>query len=449
MTYSAKYIKLFSLTLIFSALLFSLSCKSEENGGKNPLPQDSSAHISDIKSNVQEAGRVKIGAELLFEKELPRLEGKRVAVVGNHTSRLFNGTHLVDSLLSRGVQVTKVFAPEHGFRGTADAGEHVKDGVDTQTGLPIISLYGNNRKPTAAQLEGLDVILFDIQDVGVRLYTYISTMTYVMEACEANGASFWVLDRPNPNGWYVDGPVLQKEFSSFIGLHEIPVVHGMTLGEYAQMVVGEEKFGGYDKLELEVIGCEGYKHSMKWEETGWPWIAPSPNLASLKSAYLYPALVMFEPTPVSVGRGTDSAFTVMGSPWFKPLDDFRRPQARLANPIQLRASKTSFVPRSLPGKSKFPKFQDQTCEGFVLQPYDSGEELFLAGITLFQQAYANFLMMHAAEPFFQKNFNRWPGYAGFKKDIVDGKNARDIYDSWQGEVEAFRKVRERYLIYSM
>lgn len=451
MTYSAKYIKLFSLTLIFSALLFSQSCKNEGQQEKDPQVQDTLAKISDLKPDgsvqARKMGRVKIGAEILMDRELAALDGKNVGVVGNQTSLFFNGTHLVDSLLSRGVQVKKVFAPEHGFRGRADAGEHVKDGVDTRTGLPIISLYGKNRKPNSEQLAGLDVLIFDIQDVGVRLYTYISTMAYVMEACEANGISFWVLDRPNPNGWYVDGPVLQKEFSSFIGLHEIPVVHGMTLCEYAQMIAGEEKYGGYDKLNLKAITCEGYTHSMKWEKTGWPWTAPSPNLASLRSAYLYPALVMFEPTPISVGRGTDSAFTILGSPWFKPEADYRSPQARLANPVQLNARVTTFVPRSLPGKSKYPKFQDENCSGLVLQPYESGEDLFLVGIELFQKAYANFQMMHAAEPFFQKNFNRWPGYAAFKADIKAGVSAREIYDSWQNEVDAFKKVREKYLLY--
>ncbi|MCI4667413.1 MAG: DUF1343 domain-containing protein [Bacteroidia bacterium] len=448
MCYPAKYIKIFSLTLIISCLAFIVACNGNENEEKRVSINDSTNLTAEIRlPNAPKFTRVKVGAENLIENELENLKGKKVAVVGNQTSRFFNGTHLVDSLLSRGVEVIKVFAPEHGFRGTADAGEHVKDGVDTKTGLPIISLYGKNRKPGPQQLKGIDLVIFDIQDVGVRLYTYISTMSYVMETCEKEGISFWVLDRPNPNGWYVDGPVLEKKHASFIGLHEIPVVHGMSIGEYAQMVKGEENFGGFPNLDLKIIQCSGYSHDMKWEATGWPWRAPSPNLASIRSTYLYPALVMFEPTPMSVGRGTDSAFTILGSPWFKPEDDFRNPEARMAKSLQLRASVTSFIPKSLPGKSKYPKFQDQKCEGLRLESYDSGKDLFLAGIVLFQRSFSNFQMMHASEPFFKKNFNRWPGYDGFKQDVIAGKSPNEIYDSWQGKLSEFKELRAKYLLY--
>ncbi len=447
MSLSSKYIKIF-YPLLLAFLPFLLACTEEGEEASKEEMKDSTLTISK-KADKRGFTRVKIGAEILFDRELDRLEGKMIGVVSNQTSRFWNGTHLVDSLLSRGIEVKKVFAPEHGFRGTADAGEHVKDGVDTKTGLPMISLYGKNRKPEAQQLADLDMVIFDIQDVGVRLYTYISTMTYVMEACSENGLAFMVLDRPNPNGDYVDGPVLEQKFSSFIGLHEIPVVHGMTLVEYATMIKEEKGFSELSQLDFHAITCEGYRHDMKWEATGWPWRPPSPNLASVEATSLYPGLVFFEPTPVSIGRGTDSAFTLVGAPWFKPESDFRSPNARGAGGMDLSSKATSitFTPRSLPGKSKYPKFQDQLCAGMRFEEIPRGKELFMTSIELFQRAYTNYRMMHAAQPFFQKNFNRWPGNTNFQQQIKSGLPVDQIYESWQPRVEAFKKIRAKYLLY--
>ncbi|MEO1450942.1 MAG: DUF1343 domain-containing protein, partial [Bacteroidota bacterium] len=376
------------------------------------------------------------------------LQGKKLALVANHTSLLPDGTHMVDAFIQEGLDVVKVFAPEHGFRGTADAGELVESGVDKKTGLMVLSLHGKHKKPTAKQLEDVDLVVFDIQDVGTRFYTYISTMSYVMEACAESNVPFMVLDRPNPNGWYVDGPVLESAHSSFIGMHEIPIVHGMSIGEYAQMVNGEGWLKNGVKVDLTVVPCEGYERSMRWDETGMDWIPPSPNLASEYSAYLYAAICWFEPTPLSLGRGTDSAFTVLGAPWFKPEVFFTARQTESLGrlPGGLGAEITSFTPRSLPGKSTYPKFQDKACEGLVFRDRVDGKSLFITGLSLLAEAYRQ----HQAEGmkgFFTKGFERWPGNTELKAQIEAGTPAEEIYASWQDDVEAFKTMRKPYLIY--
>ena len=237
------------------------------------------------------------------------IKNRPIAIVGNHTSRV-GDVHLLDTLISSGYSVVKVFSPEHGFRGSADAGEEVGGDIDPKTGIPIISLYGKHKKPTKQDLEGVKVVLFDLQDVGTRFYTYISTMHYVMEACAENDVKMIVLDRPNPNGHYVDGPVLEPRFKSFVGMHEIPIVHGMTVGEYAKMVNGEGWLSGNKKCDLIVIKVKGYDHSSVYELP----VKPSPNLPNMASVYLYPSLCLFEGTIISIGRGTDFPFQVYGHP---------------------------------------------------------------------------------------------------------------------------------------
>jgi uncharacterized protein YbbC (DUF1343 family) len=395
------------------------------------------------------AGALMVGAEVLFRDHLVHLKGKKVGLVANHTSLLEDGSHLVDGLIAAGVDLQMVFAPEHGFRGTADAGESVKSGKDAKTGLQVISLYGKNKKPTDVQLIDLDLIIFDIQDVGTRFYTYISTMSYVMEACAENNIRFWVLDRPNPNGWYVDGPVLDKQFSSFIGLHSIPIVHGMTVGEYAIMVNEEGWLRDGIKANLTVIPTIGYTHPMRWEETGLPWVAPSPNLATEYAAYLYPAICWFEPTPVSVGRGTDDAFTMVGAPWYK---DPELAQARMAEnhfaPYGLKLNAHSFLPVSLVGKSKYPKHENKLCQGVSFEGKVGGKELFLTGIMLMERFYQQFAQQNkAGENFFDNSFERWSGDIRFQKQIASGMSPEDIWNSWQGDVEAFKVVRGKYLLY--
>jgi len=382
---------------------------------------------------------VTTGAQALMS-QLDLLTSKKIGIVANHTS-VVEGVHLVDTLLASGQQVMKVFSPEHGFRGDADAGQRVKSSVDPRTGLPIVSLYGKNKKPQADQIADLDVVVFDIQDVGTRFYTYLSTLAYVMEACAEQGKQFIVLDRPNPNGWYVDGPVLQDQYSSFIGLHEIPIVHGMTLGEYAELLNGEKWLKEGIQADLTVVKCEGYTHEMRWAETELEWIAPSPNLATVEAAMMYPALCWFEPTPVSIGRGTDSAFRLIGAPWF----DAEPVEASLS---ELEAQSLSFAPRSLPGKSTSPKYQDKECKGFYFQTAPTnGKNLLLAGISLFQAAHDQYDAYSGGEPFFYKNFERWPGNRAFREGIEANMPASDIYQSWQEEVDAFKAIRSKYLLY--
>ena len=384
--------------------------------------------------------QVQTGAERLLDTYLDSLAGKRIGIVANHTS-MVGDQHLVDTLLASGVQVLKVFAPEHGFRGAADAGAHIADGRDEQTGLPIFSLYGKSRKPNSDHLKGLDVVIFDIQDIGTRFYTYISTMSLVMEACAEQGIPFWVLDRPNPNGNYVDGPMMQAQHQSFIGKHAVPIVHGMTVGEYAQMVNGEGWLAGNTTAELTVIPCEGYTHAMTWEETGLPWIAPSPNIPTEYAAYLYPALCWFEPTPVSIGRGTHVAFTLMGTPWFESA---KIPPSTARQSISVQMIPHTFTPISIPGKSTSPKFQDTACKGFRFEGRTDGGSLFRMGLKLMQD-------FHQQAPnqsvFFKKRFERWTGYSGFRRQIEEGMSPEEIYESWQPEVETFKEMRKGYLLY--
>lgn len=354
---------------------------------------------------------------------IPQIEGKNIAVVVNQTS-IVNGRHLIDTLLSFDTHIKKIFAPEHGFRGKADAGKHVKDGVDSKTNIPIKSLYGKNKKPSAKDLEGIDVVIFDIQDVGVRFYTYISTMTYVMERCAELGIPVIVLDRPNPNGHYVDGPVLKSGYESFIGLHQVPVVYGMTIGEYAKMVNGENWLKDGLKCDLTVIECSQYTH----EWVGELPIKPSPNLPNIESILLYPSLCFFEGTVVSVGRGTPKPFQHAGHNEY-PLQDY------------------SFVPKSGPG-SKYPKLENKTCYGLDFSAFNTDYIKAQRGLNL------NYLLdfynkLDKKSDFFLKNkfIDKLAGGDDLRKQILAGKTAEEIKASWSDDLEEFKKIRAKYLMY--
>lgn len=360
------------------------------------------------------------GAEKLNEY-LPLLKGKKVGIVANHTSMVSN-THLVDTLISLKINVVKVFAPEHGFRGMADAGEKVSTGVDEKTGLPCISLYGKNKKPTAEQLADLDIVLFDIQDVGARFYTYISTMSYVMEACAENKKQIIVLDRPNPNGHYVDGPV-NKKTGSFVGLHPIPIVHGMTVGEYAQMVNGEKWLANGVQCDLKVITVENYDHLTLYHVP----IAPSPNLKTQESIYLYPTTCLFEGTELSVGRGTDHAFEWIGSPKYT-------------------SGAMSFTPKSMPG-AKNPKFMDQKCFGVdFVNDSKWGKELPLNDVHMVYILYM-YKLYPEKDKFFTSFFDQLMGNTTVKQMIIDGKGEGEIQKSWKKETDDFKVIRKKYLLY--
>lgn len=351
---------------------------------------------------------------------LPMLKGKTVALVVNHTS-VIGKTHLADSLIALGVKVKTIFAPEHGFRGTADAGEHVANGIDKKTGLPIVSLYGSNKKPSVAQLEGIDIVIFDIQDVGARFYTYTSTMHYVMEACAETGKTILVLDRPNPMGHLVDGPVLDRKFASFVGLNPVPVVHGCTVGELAGMINQEGWLKDGIKANLKVIKCLNYKHSTPYTLP----IAPSPNLPNLQSILLYPSICFFEGTEVSVGRGTDKQFQVIGSP----------------NPAN---GNFTFTPVDKPG-AKNPPQKDKLCYGLDLSQVDARKEGFTLKYVLdfYQKA-------RDKTKFFTSisSFDRLAGSDDLRKQIIAGKTEAEIRTTWQKDLEAYKVIRKKYLLYA-
>jgi uncharacterized protein YbbC (DUF1343 family) len=377
----------------------------------------------DIPSAVDIDSTLVLGAARM-DAYLPDLQkAKGVGLVVNPTS-MVGRTHLVDTLLAQGVNVRQIFAPEHGFRGTADAGETVTDGKDKQTGLPIISLYGDNKKPKPSQLQGLDVVVFDIQDVGVRFYTYISTLHYVMEACAEQGIKVLVLDRPNPNGHYVDGPILDPDFKSFVGMHRVPIVHGMTVAEYAKMVNGEGWLKGGIKCELEVVPCLNYTHSTPYELP----VKPSPNLPNNRSIYLYPSLCFFEGTVVSVGRGTNTQFQVYGHP-DATIGDYY------------------FTPEPMPG-AKYPKLEGKRCRGFSLAttaPEHIRQQgyLNLDYLVDFYQAYPN-----KANFFLETLFiDKLAGTDALRKAIIAGQSAEEIRASWAEGLTAYREMREVYLLY--
>lgn len=353
----------------------------------------------------------------------PFLKGKKVAVVANHSSKI-GRTHLVDSLMNAGIEIGCIFTPEHGFRGTADAGEKVATTTDPLSGIQVYSLYGDKKKPDAVMLQGIEVVCFDLQDVGVRFYTYISTLTYVMEACAEHDIPIVVLDRPNPNGFYVDGPVLEPAFRSFVGLHPVPVVYGLTIGEYAMMVNGEGWLKNGLQCKLTVVKLKGYDRNMivMLEEK------PSPNLASWEAVYLYPSLCLFEGTVVSVGRGTPTPFEVFGHP------DMTAAQFNY-----------SFKPQPMPG-AKEPKLNGKTCRGKNLKPHAAAfrqnpRQLQLAWLTEAWQS------LKDKDGFFNNYFNTLAGTARLRSQIETGISEEAIRAQWQPGLDAYKKIRAKYLLY--
>ena len=364
---------------------------------------------------------ITVGAQR-YSLYLPALQNKRVALLVNHAS-LVGDKHLVDVLLLKHVNLVKIFSPEHGFRGKNDAGEAVENGKDVSSELPIVSLYGKHKKPTDEDLKGVDVLVVDLQDVGVRFYTYISTMSLAMEACAENGVKVVVLDRPNPNGYYVDGPLLEKAFASFVGMHPVPVVYGMTIGEYANMVNGEHWLANDVEADLEIVPMEGYKRNMIVKLK----VDPSPNLPNWKSVYLYPSLCFFEGTVVSVGRGTQYPFQVYGHPEF-PFGDF------------------SFLPQSIPGKSKHPKLQGTVCYGQYLSGYADNFQNNPEGINL-AWLISSYKYLSGKTDFFNNYFDKLAGSDALRNQIIEGKSQQEIRESWQPGLKAFLKIRAKYLIY--
>lgn len=363
-----------------------------------------------------------VGAErtdLYFDQ----LEGKKIAVCGNQSSRV-GSQHLVDTLVASGFNVVTIFCPEHGFRGDAEAGAHISSSVDAKTGIPIVSLYGKNKKPDLSQSD-IDLIIFDIQDVGCRFYTYISTLHYVMEAAAENDVEVMILDRPNPNGYFVDGPVLDTNYRSFVGMHPIPVVHGMTIGEYGRMINGEGWLAKGIHCKLQVVTMDNYDHNTRYVLP----IAPSPNLQTPEAIYLYPSLCLFEGTPISIGRGTNIPFQVYGHP-------------------QLTAGDYYFTPRPIKGVSENPPQNGQKCRGYNLSDYATAN---LQGSNSFNIQYLIEAYKHFPDKakFFNANlfFDKLAGTNQLRKDIIAGKSEEDIRASWQPKLQKFKEIRQQYLLY--
>ena len=366
---------------------------------------------------VDEQSQEIITGAARMDQYLPLIEGKNVGLVVNHTSRV-GETHLLDTLLKREIDVTKLFAPEHGVRGDVERGQEFGDDVDKKTGTPVVSLYGRKKIPDSTDLAGLDVVIFDIQDVGVRFYSYISIMHNVMESCARFGVDFMVLDRPNPNGDYFDGPVLDLEFRSFIGKHEIPVVHGLTVGELARMINGEGWLKDELQADLTVIPVENYTHQTPYSLP----LPPSPNLPNDLSIRLYPSLCFFEETKISVGRGTDFPFQVIGIP-DSSYGDF------------------TFKPRSIPGAAAKPLYMDELCYGIDFRQMDPVEGFTMKYVIEAWEKYPS-------EEFFNERwFNILAGTDELLIQIKEGRSEAEIRDSWKSEHEAYSEMRQQYLLY--
>ncbi|CAM4317378.1 exo-beta-N-acetylmuramidase NamZ domain-containing protein [Gillisia hiemivivida] len=417
--------RFFKNTFLF-VLMLSVSC-GRGTGQINSEATDVSKEKDSIISSEKISPKLVLGANRT-EAYLPLLKNKKIGIVGNQSSLILNSspenktptyTHLVDSLVSLNIDIVNIFSPEHGFRGTADAGETIKDGKDLKTGIPIISLYGDNKKPKPEQLKGIEVMIFDLQDVGARFYTYISSLHYVMEACAENSIQLIILDRPNPNGHYIDGPVLKPAHSSFVGMHPIPVVHGLTMGEYAQMINGEKWVKNGIQCDLQIIEMENYTHDLKYELP----VKPSPNLPNSKAINLYPSLCFFEGTNVNAGRGTNKQFQVYGSPF-----------------LNQEIYNFSYTPESLEG-AKSPKHLGQLCNG-----KDLSETPFLEGINLkwLIDAYEN---TENQNGFFNSFFTKLAGGPELQKQIEAGMTSEEIKATWQEDLSAFEQMRAEYLIY--
>lgn len=415
------------LTLLVGLLLHMAALVAQDTKGRGQYTR-----------GMVRSGTVQSGAENL-PQYLPLLKGKKVAVFANQTSMVAQA-HLVDTLVKQGVQIKVIFGPEHGFRGTADAGEKIGNYIDAKTGIQVVSLYGSKRKPAAEDLAGVDVMLFDIQDVGVRFYTYISSLEYYLEAAIEHGKHLIVLDRPNPNGHYVDGPVLEPPYKSFVGMQPIPIVYGMTVGEYTQMLYGEQ---WYDKatlargksgteFELTIIPCSNYNHLTMYSLP----VKPSPNLPNMQSIYLYPFTCFFEGTVLSEGRGTPAPFQVFGHP-------------------SLPKNLYAFTPRSSDG-AKSPKLQDQVCYGWnlgghveeVLQRVNNQVQLkwLLEAYRLFPDKPGFFLKPKSGKPedYF---FNKLAGNSTLMQQLIQGKTESEIRSSWEPALQQFKAIRKKYLLY--
>lgn len=416
-----------ALNIVLISLLL-LACGPSTTVAFNPaVPNPYKVKAEDI--DKPKKGKLQTGAEQT-ELYVPYLKGKRVGMVVNQTSIIGKET-TIDSLLKLGVKIVKIFGPEHGFRGNASNGTHVDDEIDTKTGIKVVSLYGKHSTPTKAELSDIDVMVFDIQDVGVRFYTYINTLQHVMEACAANDKEVLILDRPNPNGFYIDGPVLDPQFKSGIGLKPIPAVHGLTVGEYAQMLNGENWLDNKLKCKIKIIKVANYTHDTPYQLP----VNPSPNLNTPQSILLYPTTCLFEGTYLNYGRGTQYPFTIVGAPALKGKYSF------------------SFTPVSIPGMSESPLFMNQVCYGLNLRNYDTGifrktKQLNLSWIIeLYKNSPNKADFFNSSLSKQMGTIEKLIGVADFRKQIIAGKSEKEIRASWEPGLSKYKTMRKKYLLY--
>ncbi|WKN45863.1 exo-beta-N-acetylmuramidase NamZ family protein [Tunicatimonas pelagia] len=413
---------LFYLTYIAVILGLLTGCQPSESGVANASTPSAEVELPILPAAYQ------------TKTYVPLLKDNRVGMVVNHTS-LIDTTHLVDSLLSLDVNITQIFAPEHGFRGEAANGEEVQDATDVRTGLPIVSLYGKNRKPTAAQLQNIDVVIFDIQDVGARFYTYISTMHYVMETCAEEDKRMVILDRPNPNGFYIGGPVREPEQKSFLGMHPIPIVHGLTVGELAKMINGEGWLTDSLQCDVEVIPVKNYTHADRYALP----VRPSPNLPNDQAINLYPSLCLFEATSFSLGRGTEFPFQVLGNP-NRAIQQSILTEYPSFDSIQ-------FTPQDIPGVAFDTKHRGELCYGVDLREIPLLEDFTLKFLMdYYQQAQAHGM---SNEEFIDRSdaFALLAGNKTLQKQIEAGKSLKEIEQSWEPELSEYKEMRKKYLLY--
>lgn len=408
--------------LLLTNFILILSCNGQQ---KNKLPQEAIYKSIKIFEDKKEKRKpILPGADVIGDF-LHELQDKKIAIVTNQTGILTskNNQHLVDFLIEKNIRLKKIFSPEHGFRGIADAGEKITDGQDAKTGLPIISLYGRNKKPKPSQLQGIDLILFDLQDVGVRFYTYISTLHYTMEAAAEQNIPIWILDRPNPNAHYIDGPMREKGFESFVGMHPVPIVYGMTIGEYAQMINGEKWLKNQVQANLKVIKIKNYNHQMLYDLP----LKPSPNLPNKIAINLYPSLCFFEGTNISEGRGTDCQFQVYGSP-------------------NLRNMPFKFIPKSNEG-AKNPKFKGEACFGEDLRNTERLAQIELKWLIKAYKNHSskkNFFIIPKKGIYF---FDKLAGTHKLRRQIEQGFSSEQIKSTWQKDLKRFKEIRAKYLLY--
>jgi len=416
---SSTRIYRYTLLIAISVVLF--SCKTTHKTiqvtkeGLKGTRHKSDYHISNVIKNPENT-QFSLGADN-FNGYSKLLKDRSVGIVTNQTGILSDKNNLVDYLISKNVKLEKIYAPEHGFRGTADAGELIKDGKDTQTGLPILSLYGDNKKPKPEQLVGIDIMIFDLQDVGVRFYTYISTLHYVMEACAENNIPVVIFDRPNPNGSIIDGPVLEMEFSSFVGMHPIPVLHGMTIGEYGQMINGEKWLKNGIQCQLYVVTCSAYKREMPYSLP----VKPSPNLPNDQAINLYASLCFFEGTNVSLGRGTDKQFQMYGSPFLPNIDFCFTPAPNLGAKDPLHNNRDCFGE----DLTQVPKVNRLELKWLIKAYSDTSDKL----------------------RFFNSFFTKLAGTKKLQYQIETGIPEEEIRQSWEPGLNGFKEMRKKYLIY--